>query len=381
MLLKNGLFFERIFIFLIIITSTYSVLTIFFNFGYLNVNILFELFFFALFLFSFGLIRGNLWIAIFFLLYIFINLALYLYSGSGDIRDFLIVNKFIIYTLCVSLVLPKSLFSREFIQSFFQLLIFFFLVKYLASRIIGIERPSLFYESNFEVFFLTVIFSLNFLLQKHKSIFNTIIYIFIILLSGSKSGLFICFVTILYHYVLSYDEEIDIRSVIYKFFLSIPIFSLAYFIQDRFSSMDISKVDRFVFLSLYIDELKSWSLVNYLFGTYPITPLSRDTCSTLSYYESLFSQSGKFECFSVVLHSFILRVTFDHGYIIFAFFLISLFFILINSGLKREYALFLIVIMVLNGISVSSFNSVYIAISFLIVILTNKDGIINSMED
>ncbi len=66
------------------------------------------------------------------------------------------------------------------------------------------------------------------------------------------------------------------------------------------------------------------------------TPLLPASCADLSYYQTLFSYAGDGRCYSVILHSFIMRVIYDHGIIGFAFLIFCLFIYLDKYSIKEK---------------------------------------------
>ncbi|MGS2762733.1 hypothetical protein [Sinomicrobium sp. M5D2P9] len=139
-------------------------------------------------------------------------------------------------------------------------------------------------------------------------------------------------------------------------------------------ALDIEKTDRFKFLMVFVDEIREWSIINYLFGADRITALSAEACSKLGYYQSLFSYSGDGSCYSVIFHSYILRAIYDHGIIGFILISVFVYFVITLSGFERKQALVIVGIALLNGLSVSSFNSVYFALGISFYLIIDRSG-------
>jgi hypothetical protein len=113
--------------------------------------------------------------------------------------------------------------------------------------------------------------------------------------------------------------------------------------------------------------VKDWGVSDWFFGSKFITPLPSSACQALSFYEQLFSRSGSGQCYSVILHSFWLRIIYDFGLtgVLFVFFVF--FSILKTNSYGHIERNSLLVTMVLNGLSVSSFNSIFMVLSFFIL--------------
>ena len=125
----------------------------------------------------------------------------------------------------------------------------------------------------------------------------------------------------------------------------------------------------------FFNEIENWSLWNYLFGSPIITSLTEETCTGLSYYSELFSNKGDQSCYSVIFHSFILRVIFDHG-ILGLFFLIHIVYrVLFLSGFSKRYVLTIIGVLLLNSISISSLNSVFSIFGLMIILMIKPESI------
>ncbi len=115
-------------------------------------------------------------------------------------------------------------------------------------------------------------------------------------------------------------------------------------------------------------------MVEIFFGSAPLTPLSHETCKSLYFYNTLYSYAGDGSCYSVIFHSYFLRVIFDHGLIGLAFLSISLFWFMSSKGFAfRDYLCVLGVIYV-SALSVSSFNSVFTILSVILIMITRRAG-------
>ncbi|HEC0375713.1 TPA: hypothetical protein R1R29_005220, partial [Escherichia coli] len=81
----------------------------------------------------------------------------------------------------------------------------------------------------------------------------------------------------------------------------------------------------------------------------------------------LFSFSGNGSCYSVILHSFNMRVIYDHGLAVTALTFIYLIGVMKNA--KRHQRLCVILIVLASGLSVSALNNVYTTLGIALVCL------------
>ena len=138
----------------------------------------------------------------------------------------------------------------------------------------------------------------------------------------------------------------------------------------KFTSLE--EIDRYRFFILFIEDMSKRNILNWVFGTPPLTPLSTYTCSSLVYYEKLFGHGGDGKCYSVIFHSMIIRTIFDHGLIGLFFILFFLQKILFASGFYGKSSTIIIGILLVNGLSVSSFNSIYAIFPIALLALSKK---------
>jgi hypothetical protein len=138
-------------------------------------------------------------------------------------------------------------------------------------------------------------------------------------------------------------------------------------------SSSIEEIDRYKFMQIFFYETKDWSIFQYMIGAPRITPLSDYAQKALSPWENLFSYSGNGDCYSVILHSYLLRVIFDHGIIGLICIIFFTYKILMMSNVNKKIIWVTIAIFMLNGLSVSSFNSVFFPISMIFLIGTKYD--------
>lgn len=300
------------------------------------------------------------------------------YRDAG-ILDFFMIYKFFIYAIMLSFFVGKKVIDQEWFSKFFKFLIWIFFFKYIISILVFRNfRPILFYENNYELMLLSLLLYLYYIVNKEVSNKIQIVMTLIFLMSGSKSGLLILLFVlgvINFHY-LSKKAHIIIPSVMLLGVLTLEVFRIR-----MGGTFNIEKIDRFKFLMVFGNEVRDWSLSDFVFGADRITALSSDACAKLGYYQSLFSYTGDGSCYSVIFHSYILRVIYDHGIMGLIFISLFVFYIVIISGFSKKEGLVVLGIAMLNGLSVSSFNSVYFVIGLIFYLMVRKNGTKVSAED
>jgi hypothetical protein len=287
-------------------------------------------------------------------------------------NDYLLIFKALIYLLLLSLCSTK-LFKIWQIKNFFKFLTLAFFIKYAIAKIVfGIARPGLFTENNFELLLLNILYVLLVHQRTHIPTLYKWSFYATILLSGSFSGI----ASLLVLHVFFMPPRGGATSII-RYTGIIVLFGLGYFaLSTRFESMeDVLAVDRLQFAKIFWNEVKGFSTFNWLFGAPIISPLSQPGCRSLIFYERLFSTGSANQCYSVVLHSFILRALYDHG--IFGFFgiIYTTYHLIRRSFRERKIAIYIVAITVLNGLSVSSFNNTFFAFTMVLVV-----GVSNSAK-
>jgi hypothetical protein len=192
----------------------------------------------------------------------------------------------------------------------------------------------------------------------------------IFLISGSRSSIVILFLVLLIYS----SSRIQFKQLILGlFFLLAGSFAVSYiFLLRGDGIVDFASIDRFVFAGVFWDVVKDWGGYEYLFGADRLTALPAWACNQLAFYSGLFSYSGDFRCYSVILHSFWLRILYDHGVLmVFSLVYMSYFFLAQNKFSTRFIVAFLAAA-TLNGLSVSSFNSIYFFLPYVVAISLNR---------
>ncbi|MGJ8521504.1 hypothetical protein R84981_000165 [Carnimonas sp. R-84981] len=137
----------------------------------------------------------------------------------------------------------------------------------------------------------------------------------------------------------------------------------------------IGSVDRVKFLHMFLESTQNWHWWNYLVGTKPLTPLSAESCQALSYWSTLFSYENDGHCYSVILHSYLLRGIYDHGLIGLLFLNLFLAYGLWKSGYRKIDIVCVTGVLMLSSLSVSAYNSVFYALTMALYFMTpgNRD--------
>jgi hypothetical protein len=300
--------------------------------------------------------------------YVAFSAIISLIFGGDNILDFLREYKVFIYILFLSMFVNYPMFSFKMTKSIFQFLIFAFIVKYSISVfLLEVHRPGIFTENNFELCLLLLLFlALSDKFGTNKNIYFVLLS-FIVIISGSRSGM----ASLLCIYFASYNHKFDIYLLLKVLVgLALIIYSLN-LVMSRISD-DVISTDRIRFLMVFFNEIREWGVLNYLFGTMPITPLQPVNCDQLSYYNSLNSFSGDGSCYSVILHSFILRVVFVHGGVGLVALIWFYWSIFRHLKVSRRKIIGFFGVVFCSSLSISSINSVYFIIGTLFLMSSQK---------
>lgn len=356
-------------------------------------------------------------------LYLVVTFSLAIFGNDTHLLDYLQAYKAFFYMALLCCFIGEALLKKEHVVKFFYLLLFLFFVKYFYSRVLGLDawvssRPGLFTENNFELIFLLLLFYLVLSDIRWKTI-SFVIIMLVILLSASRSA-FLCFLVIYFFSIFRVGKK-----YIKQWLLLFPLLILlgVGIVSDR---MDISlggtpsapveepvaplsddsttalpggsaeqdaekpltfraflekgrSVDRVRFLLFFLDDVEDWSWWNVLLGTKPLTPLSVETCDALSYWSDMYSFSGDGRCYSVILHSYIIRVVYDHGVLGLLFLITFTAYALRKSSYSWYDILCVVGVLLASSLSVSAFNSVFAMLSMVFYLSRNQTVIKSSL--
>lgn len=315
------------------------------------------------------------YIFIFTLLYLVLSLCyVFFHNGVnlGLFIDFIYNFKSFYYLLIYIFIINYNIFDSKFINLFYKILLFFFFLKYLISYLfVGIDsRPILFIENNYELVLLASICYLDYVLNGNN--FNWWMLFFtslVFVLGKSNSGIIIWFfvsMSMIYYRHGFFNFNLK-KLFTFIFIVCCVLFVLA--LRFNFSdNIEYSSIDRFSFLSSFLFDTKDWSFFNYLLGSERITPVSSSTAYSLGFYENLFSKENPVIAYSVIYHSFILRMIYDHGVILLIFMFYILYLIFNFKGYTKVNSLTFVLIFLLSGFSVSSLNSSLSAFSIVLIL-------------
>ncbi|WP_212748120.1 hypothetical protein, partial [Pseudoalteromonas sp. S3178] len=65
----------------------------------------------------------------------------------------------------------------------------------------------------------------------------------------------------------------------------------------------------------FLKAISGWGWQEYLIGSQTLTAMPESVCTRLQYYQSLFSAGKPGVCYSVILHTYLTRAIFDHGFL------------------------------------------------------------------
>lgn len=283
--------------------------------------------------------------------------------------EFLRAHKWILYLVVLFSALKFRVIEVKRLNLLVNVLLIASLIKYsYAVALIGFRaRPGLFTENNFELFLLFGLIVTLYERGYRKNLWFFSSLLLVVFLSGSRSGAAGLLVLVLY---LSTKSENRSKFVQYMVFLSVYFTGLVTLLVFQSRGIDLDSIDRINFLSRFLIEVRDWSFGNWIFGAQPLTQMTYETCGYLSFYRGLLSSAGDGTCYSVILHSQILRLIFDFGIVglILCFGLI--YFILRTSGLQWQPSLALVSLALTNSFSVSGPNNVYVMVPILAALIT-----------
>lgn len=261
-----------------------------------------------------------------------------------DIRIFLIHIKFVIYALIVSLNNQK--------KSYLQVWKYYWiLIPVLILYVLGwnkISRPLIFYENNFELLALIIIFSPGIIHKLTNWKFVLFVLGCIVIRSGSLS--------VLLSYLILVATVSNFRTKLVLVVASIPIV-LSVFFQKGVP--DVSSLDRFIFAGIAYETWNSLSLIEK-FLSFNIVEVAPRWNEYLNFYELSFNGVN----YPVSLHSFHLRLVLVYG--IAGYFLINtVLYLIMPDDRKVRRVVFLVLF--ISGLSISSYNNMFAFLGLYII--------------
>lgn len=281
--------------------------------------------------------------------------AIYAVSVKGTHPlDFALAFKSFYYLILLIPFCGKEIFRPQDISRLNKFVLRLFFVIYAIKRFgLGDDRPTVLVENNFELIFLSLVFYANYLGTKRIDAFDTVAFIAIVAMSGSRSSAVAAALVLGFCIDFSKLKAKDILAAIA---FGIVALAAVYIFISRTPS-GLSETDRVRFFNYFLSSTEEWTLTDFIFGAPRITPLPEAACAALSFYQKLFSYSGDGKCYSVIFHSFNLRVIYDHG-IAGALFLYGAVWAILYRHSVRTKACVILVILA-TGMSISALNNVY----------------------
>jgi hypothetical protein len=289
----------------------------------------------------------------------------------APIDEFFRAHKWVIYCLVLISALKIRVIEARKLNFLVNLILIASAVKYIYSAaLLGIaSRPGIFAENNYELFLLfglvIVVYELGF--RKNLLFFSTLGLV--VFLSGSRSGAIGFLVVVLYLVSKAQNRTQFIQYLVTTSVALAAGVSLFIF-QNRGTNFE--NLDRINFFSRFLVEVRDWDWVNWVFGAQPLTQMTTETCLSLSFYSVLLSSAQDGSCYSVILHSQILRLILDFGLIGLVLCFYFLYFILRSSGVNVVPASALVLLALSNSFSVSGPNNVYVVFPILAAIITHR---------
>lgn len=285
---------------------------------------------------------------------------------QAPLSEFLRAYRWLLYLLLMILAIGRSWGDRPNLVRLTWFLLIAASVKYaLMTLVLDSARPVLFLENNFEIplFFGLVILTYNQLGKRRVAAVG--LAGLIALLSQSRSGILAFACLVVFAFFASPGRMKALRALLF----GIPLGSAAVGYVFASRSAGEIQMDRARFFNVFKHNVADWDLATWMFGTTPLTPLSTGSCASLSFYQSLIYSPEYDTCYSVVLHSFGMRVVYDAGILgLVLAFGIPL-FAMLKSGVSKKVAFALLAIAVTNALSVSSINNPYVALPIFLAIL------------
>lgn len=311
----------------------------------------------------FDLLRGG---ALFYIVFMYVFSSYFLVLARGEVgfADFIMAYKAYIYVLIAACFSYFKFLSRQDVHRLFNFLLFVFFVKYLVSVLFAIDyRPVVYRENNYELMFLALLFYFHCIYVRRPSLLMISIVTAIFLLSGSRSAVALYAVVV----VAINLEGMKLKRFLILLVSTLVMLMILYFIfMSRLGDDGLDSIDRLWFFGFFQHETDGWGYLNYLFGAERITRMSDFTCHSLRFYENLVSFHDPYICYSVILHSFVMRAIFDHGIIFSVLLVCFIYYLLRLSGHALFPSLVFIFVVILNGFSVSSFNSVFYMLALVL---------------
>lgn len=295
------------------------------------------------------------------------------YTGAGaalavvirhvNVYDFLLAYKFCWYFALLFLAAGRPLLDARSLQRLLSFGLVMFSLVYGGKLVTGDLRPTFFTENNFELLLLCLLYFATHVACGRSRAWHTAALLVIAVISGSRSGAVLAAVVVLFTFDIS---RIKRASTWLLLGLGAAGAAGAYYVFSmRSGAGGLEDTDRYRFFLSFLRATEGWGVADYLMGAPRVSALPDYICTNLAFYKNLFSYSGDGSCYSVILHSFNMRVLYDHGIMLTVALGFGLWRILGGCSSKEKSCV--LALLLLNGMSVSSLNSVYAALGLLLV--------------
>lgn len=314
--------------------------------------------------------RGKLfWLSV---IYVLVHSALALVFSVAPFDEVVRAHKWLLFLVALQFFIGKQTQRPNQILTLTKTLIIAMVLKYAAVIALfgASSRPALFTENNFELALVIGLTTVSIKKFENKYFFWVVLLASAVLMSGSRSAA-IGFVALIVYIAVTTES----RNVVLKYFWTISCliaFLLPVLVfQSRSTSLET--LDRLNFFNLFQLEISHWQFLDWILGAPSLTQLSSYTCQSLSYYESLFSSANDGTCYSVIWHSFVLRLVFDFGIFGILLAVIGFYLTLRKAGVSWVLAVTLLALSLINGFSVSGLNNIYVVLPFVYAITTSSN--------
>jgi hypothetical protein len=304
-------------------------------------------------------------------IYFFYGLSCFLLiENPGRLSDLLLIFKPFAYVCMLSVFYGKNIFSKKYLDQLYIFVVIAFLFKYLMSIFVfDISRPGVFTENNFELMLVAFLFLATYDVDREFESKSYLLLVLVTCFSFSRSAVLFVF---LMFFFIKFKGFLRNKLVSHLCLLFLVSIVLVVFLS-RLGDSGIESVDRYVFLIHFIREMSNGGIVVWLFGNPPMTNVSFETASALEYYYLVFSDHDNLIAFSPIFNSFILRMIFDHGIVGLSLIICFCYIIVKRSTFSRRISLSVCAILLINGLSVSSFQSVYFLLG-IFVLMSRKES-------
>lgn len=325
--------------------------------------------------------KNMIWLFLLAGLYVVVSFALMRVSRPANVLDFIQAYKAFIYIVPLCMFVRSGVFSAAASARLLKLLIVLFLIKYGYSLALDFNarmgsRPGIYVENNYELIFLILVFYvLRNALGPRRMLWLALLSV-LVAISGSRSSV----LALVVMFFGIYMTRLSLKTFFYALGFIVLLAGAALVFVERSAGGGVEDIDRYRFLMVFLSETSSWSIWNYAFGTMPLTPLSTHACNALSYYETLFSFSGDGSCYSVILHSYLLRALFDHGVLGLLFLLFFIARSLRVSGYSKVDVLVVLGVILSSAVSVSAMNSIFVSLGLMLALGMRREPAPTSPE-